>query len=865
MRSDLRILIDAGNYFSNNDNHGDRAIYQIICRRLKHLWPDCEIHWITRNANLLKISCPDVHPLELGYDRSPLMEPNRLTGRFQAALLRFLGKGSILFKKNGLGYLRKVDEAIEHNLILSAIKKSDVVVATGGGYFNDNFSKHACAILDTLELAAQYGKPVVILSAGFEPVRNLELSKKLLTVLPKVDLIISREPIQGASVIQSYGVDRRRVAISGDDAVELAFEVHPSILGDDLGLNIRQADYSGVDLNTIDSMRDTLQCVIKSLGAKLQPIPISMSGPSDPDAIAELMKGFSTQSFDCNALNTPNKVIRQVGLCRMIITGSYHAAVFALSQGVSVVALAASPHYKIKLMGLKAHFGAGFEVLDLNRELTSEVIKNTINEVWINADESRPGLLAAAERQVVLSKGIYKKLQNIVGNKQPLNLMNEGNSLIASVEEFNNRIESALSRQGPVMHTDATQSPVKFFLTPEEIETFRTQGFVGPFDAFSREEMEDARQVIQHRVLPTPTPYCPFGLRVRHLDSKTVHDLCSAPAIVDRVASLFGPDLVLWNSNIFNKPPATPNHMEEYPWHQDHYNWNMEPILNISAWLAITPATKENGCVEVIPGSHKHIIPPVRDTNPSISIRFGGVASNLSYVDESKKVSLTLEPGQFFLFNERVLHHSNPNLTQESRLGLAIRITVPITQVSEPFPCILLSGKDSMGFNRYASKPTGEPDDGWLKSLPTSHSFMFDRPIPGMGWHVIENDGAQNFAWTGLEDDSWIDFLPLPTEDHVLRCEIAHILTSEAIDSIQLSVNGTSVTAKKQSKEKVILLEALIPTNIIKARSDRVRVSINVPKLVRPCDINRASIDKRTLGVAVRNISLLPVTEFQSA
>jgi|GEM_PF-194576 len=865
MRSDLRILVDAGNYFSNNDNHGDRAIYQIICRRLKHLWPNCEIHWITRNANLLKISCPDVYPLELAYDRKPLIQSNRLLGRFKAGLLGFLGKRSVLFKKVGLDCLHKIDEAIECHLILSAIKKSDIVIATGGGYFNDNFSKHACDVLDTLQVAVQHGKPAVILSAGFEPVRNLELSKKMLTVLPKVNLVISREPIQGPSVIRSYGVDKHRVAISSDDAVELAFEARPSMLGRDVGLNIRQADYSGVDLSAIERIRDTLQCVVKKFDAKLQPIPISMSGPSDLDAIAELMKGFSTQNFDPNALNSPDKVIRQVGQCRMIITGSYHAAVFALSQGVSVVAIAASPHYKIKLTGLKAHFGAGFEILDLNRALTSEVIKNTIDDVWIKADERRPMLLAVAERQVALSKNTYKVLQNILDDKPHLNLMLEGNTLMTSYEAFNNRSESMTYKQGSIMHASATQAPVKFFLTPEEIETFRTQGFVGPFDAFTREEMEEARQVIQDRVLPTPTPYCPFGLRVRHLDSKTVHDLCSAPAIVDRAASLFGPDLVLWNSNIFNKPPATPKHMEEYPWHQDHYNWNMEPILNISAWLAITPATKENGCVEVIPGSHKHIIPPVRDTDPSISIRFGGVASNLSYVDESKKVSLTLEPGQFFLFNERVLHHSNPNLTQENRLGLAIRMTVPIAQVSEPFPCILLSGEDRMGFNRYANKPIGEPDDGWLKSLPSSHSFTFDRPIPGMGWHIIENDGAQSFAWTGLEDNSWIDFLPLPTEDHILRCEIAHILTSEAIDSIQMSVNGVSVTAKKQSKEKTIFLEALIPTHIIKARSDRVRVSINVPKLIRPCDINRASIDKRTLGVAVRNISLLPVTEFQAA
>jgi hypothetical protein len=56
-------------------------------------------------------------------------------------------------------------------------------------------------------------------------------------------------------------------------------------------------------------------------------------------------------------------------------------------------------------------------------------------------------------------------------------------------------------------------------LSADEIETFRNQGFLGPFTAFDPRDMERARQVILERVLTTPTRYCPFGLRVRHLDS----------------------------------------------------------------------------------------------------------------------------------------------------------------------------------------------------------------------------------------------------------------------------------------------------------------------------------------------------------
>ena len=68
----MHILIDAGNYFAGNDTHGDRAIYQIIVRRLRHLMPDCKIQWITRNRKLLNAALTDVSTLVLTHDCYPL-------------------------------------------------------------------------------------------------------------------------------------------------------------------------------------------------------------------------------------------------------------------------------------------------------------------------------------------------------------------------------------------------------------------------------------------------------------------------------------------------------------------------------------------------------------------------------------------------------------------------------------------------------------------------------------------------------------------------------------------------------------------------------------------------------------------------
>jgi hypothetical protein len=228
-------------------------------------------------------------------------------------------------------------------------------------------------------------------------------------------------------------------------------------------------------------------------------------------------------------------------------------------------------------------------------------------------------------------------------------------------------------------------------------------------------------------------------------------------------------------------------------------------------------------------------------------------------VDESKKVALVLKPGQFFLFNERVLHHSNPNRTDQNRLGLAIRVTVPIAKVSEPFPCILLRGEDRMGFNRYVEAPTGEPDAHWVEALPPGHDYTFDRPIPGRGWHVREKEGEHHFAWTGLEPEAWIDFRIVGAGDHVLRLEVVHMLAQNAARELQLSVNGQPLALSQHPVEGALLLEARIPEAVLRTRSDRVRIALQSPSLLRPCDLNPESTDKRKLGLGIRRISLLPV------
>ena len=191
------------------------------------------------------------------------------------------------------------------------------------------------------------------------------------------------------------------------------------------------------------------------------------------------------------------------------------------------------------------------------------------------------------------------------------------------------------------------------------------------FSVCTADEMETIRQDID-AVLGT-AGYSGVPTAHRHLDNALVHQLCAHREIVDRVASILGPDLLLWHSRFFDKPAGS----EPIHWHQDAPFWPITPKLCVSAWIAIDRADEANGCVEVIPGSHRKQFPHVASEPTG---RFGLRADPAS-VDESEKVKIELGPGQFMIFDRWLLHGSPPNHSQHRRLGLVARIIPPQVKV----------------------------------------------------------------------------------------------------------------------------------------------------------------------------------------
>jgi ectoine hydroxylase-related dioxygenase (phytanoyl-CoA dioxygenase family) len=185
-----------------------------------------------------------------------------------------------------------------------------------------------------------------------------------------------------------------------------------------------------------------------------------------------------------------------------------------------------------------------------------------------------------------------------------------------------------------------------------------------------------------------------------------VYDLCAHPEIVNRVASILGPDVVVWHSRVFHKPGAEP----PIPWHQDGVYWNLEPLVSVTAWIAIDRAERGNACVEVIPGSHRERVPHVQ---LSTAGRFAHRADR-AHVDTSSAVPVELQPGEFFLFDTWLLHSSRANTSGRRRTALSVRYTTPdvtiaVEKLSPLVPGYgvqVVRGQDRAGRNPIVPPPT---------------------------------------------------------------------------------------------------------------------------------------------------------------
>ena len=245
-------------------------------------------------------------------------------------------------------------------------------------------------------------------------------------------------------------------------------------------------------------------------------------------------------------------------------------------------------------------------------------------------------------------------------------------------------------------------------LTAEEVVHYHEHGFVIPsrfrfeLDVVDRIRADHMR-LVQRGAEEHPEwkDYCPALLP---------HDLSFVnyardPRMLSMVSQLIGDDVCLWTMSFFAKPPHTGR---EVPWHQDGDYWPICPLATCTAWVACDSSHSGNGCLRVIPGSHRqralfpHTVHADEQNKLALKRECPLVENGL---DPSSAVDLVLQPGQVSLHDVYLVHGSSANTSEHPRRGMTMRF-MPTTSTFERRggnvqghalrhnPLFLMSGRD---------------------------------------------------------------------------------------------------------------------------------------------------------------------------
>lgn len=206
-------------------------------------------------------------------------------------------------------------------------------------------------------------------------------------------------------------------------------------------------------------------------------------------------------------------------------------------------------------------------------------------------------------------------------------------------------------------------------LSAEQLETYSRDGILFPVPVFTTEQAGAFRSALQ-----SITEECGEGNLKRfdnlHLFFPWAHRMVTNEALLDTIEAVLGGDILIDGTLVFYKPPRDSSYAS---WHQDsvYSGWHLTP--SVSAWIALTASDRSNGCMRVIPGSHKQGLlehDNVLD-DPDLLNRRGERIKGV--VDESAAVDVVLRPGEMSLHHSNIIHGSNANTSDQPRIGFIVR------------------------------------------------------------------------------------------------------------------------------------------------------------------------------------------------
>ena len=240
-------------------------------------------------------------------------------------------------------------------------------------------------------------------------------------------------------------------------------------------------------------------------------------------------------------------------------------------------------------------------------------------------------------------------------------------------------------------------------LNEKQLKDYEDQGFVAPINVLTLEEATKIKEEIEYIEKKWPDELIGLGRNNVHYISPIFDQVCHNSKILDAVESIIGKDILVGGTTLFIKDPDKKGFVS---WHQDAKYIGFEPHNWVTAWLAITDANEENGCMRMWSGSHKEKIKKHKDTfNENNLLTRGQTVQNVPLEDTTPNI---LKAGQLSLHHPMIVHGSGSNKSNTRRIGFVIQsyIGTNVDQVIGKVYVQQARGKDNFKYHEHTKRPS---------------------------------------------------------------------------------------------------------------------------------------------------------------
>jgi len=240
-------------------------------------------------------------------------------------------------------------------------------------------------------------------------------------------------------------------------------------------------------------------------------------------------------------------------------------------------------------------------------------------------------------------------------------------------------------------------------LNEKQLKDYEDHGFVAPIDVLTLEEAKKIKEEIEYIEKKWPDELIGLGRNNVHYISPIFDQVCHNSKILDVVESIIGKNILVGGTTLFIKDPDKKGFVS---WHQDAKYIGFEPHNWVTAWLAITDANEENGCMRMWSGSHKEKIKEHKDTfNENNLLTRGQTVQNIPLEDTTPNI---LKAGQLSLHHPMIVHGSGSNKSNTRRIGFVIQsyIGTNVDQVIGKVYVQQARGKDNFKYHEHTKRPS---------------------------------------------------------------------------------------------------------------------------------------------------------------